>query len=88
MASGDTTKSEREAQLSPMKDAELTHYQKPLAKAVKWMLKRERDGDLRGPGRDLAAVGRDGHVRDVSKGHVPLLPGHEEEQARDRALAA
>ena len=38
---------------SPMKDAELTHYQKPLAKAVKWMLKRERDGDLRGPGGNL-----------------------------------
>ena len=28
-------------------------------------------GDVRGRGRSVAAGGRDGHVRDVSKGHVP-----------------
>lgn len=37
----------------PVDNAELTLYQKPLAKAVKWMLSVERNGDLRGPGGNM-----------------------------------
>ena len=37
----------------PVDNAELTHYQKPLAKAVEWMLSVERNGDLRGPGGNM-----------------------------------
>ena len=37
----------------PVDNAELTHYQKPLAKAVEWMLRVERNGDLRGRGGDM-----------------------------------
>lgn len=37
----------------PVKNAELTHYQKPLAKAVEWMLRIEKNGDLRGRRGDM-----------------------------------
>lgn len=37
----------------PVDNAELTHYQKPLAKAVEWMLRVERNGDLRGQSGDM-----------------------------------